>query len=412
LSGKAAEESILCASCGEQTAGDPCVRCGDAALLEGRYRLHAVLARGATGTTYRAVDQVGSRPVAVKEMPLRLADTVKARELLEREARVLRQLEHPGIPSYREDFVVGVGRRRCFYLVQELVEGSTLAEELVGHRYDQGQVLDVLDELLDILAYLHERSPPVVHRDVKPRNVMRRGDGRLVLVDFGSVRDAVRDPQIGGSTVAGTFGYMAPEQFAGDAWPTTDLFGLGALAVALLTRVEPHALADHANRLIWAEHAAPHPEVRALVDWLVEPDMRRRAQSAREVQARVRQVRSVLDEGASGAVWPATPHVGSADTEVPAPPRDHTPSEPFRLAQRREVPEEPDIPPVLLGTPSRAPVVVREIDLGLAERPGAGTERVSRLGAPTVLILAVGVPLVMFSAVVGLLVLMAMMFLA
>jgi hypothetical protein len=224
-------------------------------------------------------------------MPLRRADTPKARELFAREARVLRQLDHPRIPRHLDDFVTGRGKHAALVLVEELVPGEDLAHEVEGHRHTEAEVLAILEDLLPILAYLHGLSPPVVHRDVKPRNVMRRPDGSLVLLDFGAVRDAAVDPELGGSTVAGTFGYMAPEQFRGDASPASDLYGAGALAVALLTRREPHRMADPSGRVHWREWANVSAPFADLLDRLLEPDESRRPSSAAAALDDVRRVR-------------------------------------------------------------------------------------------------------------------------
>jgi hypothetical protein len=101
--------------------------------------------------------------------------------------------------------------------------------------------------------------------------------------------------------VAGTFGYMAPEQFAGDAEPRSDLYGLGALAVALLTRKEPQSLSDHANRLRWTSHARVTGAVHDLLNRLVEPELERRAPDAAWVQQRAELML------AAGDLEPATP---------------------------------------------------------------------------------------------------------
>ncbi len=270
---------MFCARCARETATDPCSHCDGAATLDGRYRLVARLGRGSSGTTWRASGPDG-QPVAIKAISL-LGVEDKGRELVEREVRVLRALSHPGIPAYVEHIVVD----DALWLVQELVEGESLARELEDHRYTPREVLSIIAELAGILAYLHELSPPVIHRDVKPDNVMRRSDGSLALIDFGAVRDVAKG-SLGGSTVAGTFGYMPPEQFAGDAEPRSDLYGLGALAVALLTRREPQTMSDHANRLRWTSYASVPEAIHDLVNRMVEPDLERRAPSAGWVQQR------------------------------------------------------------------------------------------------------------------------------
>lgn len=280
----------LCARCGKTTprdviaAGVACTSCGEDPRLDGRYWLDEQLGHGAFGTTYRATRELDGQPVAVKELLVRRLADFKAHDLFKREAQVLRSLEHPGIPRYIDDFVAGEGRHLGLYLVVELVSGRTLADELVVRRHDLRSALATARELCDILAYLHERTPPVIHRDLKPANVMRQDDGRLVLIDFGSVKDVVRQGE--GSTVAGTFGYMAPEQLAGRATPASDLYALGALLLELVTRQPPHELLDDQNRLVWQPFVDEGP-LRDLLSDLLEPDPSRRLRDAREVARRI-----------------------------------------------------------------------------------------------------------------------------
>ena len=272
---------MICASCGVKTRFNPCTSCEAEALLAGAYRLEEIIGTGAAATTYRAIRQTDDRTVVIKEMVMSRARADKSRELFEREARVLRQLSHGQIPAYLDDFAIKNGKMQSLCLVQEFIEGTSLADELTSHRYTESEVLEICAELLEILGYLHGLSPPVVHRDLKPRNVMRRSDGKLVLIDFGAVRDALKNVDIGGSSVAGTFGYMAPEQFQGDATPASDLYGLGALAVALLTRREPHTMLDAHGRLQWHEHAAVSAQCRATIDQFIRPEATERPASAR-----------------------------------------------------------------------------------------------------------------------------------
>ncbi|MBW1880139.1 MAG: serine/threonine protein kinase, partial [Deltaproteobacteria bacterium] len=285
---------MICAACGELTPQAPCTTCGDAPLLDQRYCLEEVLGQGPQGTTYRATSMADGSAVVVKELRVQAHLADKRRELFVREAHVLRQLDHPAIPRYIDDFEVRSGRWRTLCLVQAFIEGASLASIALDHRYEQDEVLEITAALLDILTYLHELSPPVVHRDIKPSNVIRRSDGGLSLVDFGAVRDALKDPDLGGSTVAGTFGYMAPEQFAGDASPRTDLYGVGALAVALLTRREPHTLLDLRNRMDWEVHATPHPALAVVLHRLLAPDPEARPESARLAQSEVKWAREEM----------------------------------------------------------------------------------------------------------------------
>jgi hypothetical protein len=273
---------MLCAHCNAEISNveASCPECREDPMLDGRYELLEVLGQGAAGTTYRGRARADGRVVAIKEVLVRRVSSVKALALFEREAQVLEQLEHPGIPRYIDDFSAGGGKMVGLYLVQEYIDGQSLADEVRRRRYTEPEVLAIIAELLDIVAYLQALEPPVIHRDLKPANVMRRRDGRLVLIDFGVVKDVLKDADDGGSTVAGTFGYMAPEQLMGRAAPTTDIYGVGALAVALLSRREPQDLMGSEHRLEWRGAVDVAPEVEALLGAMLRPEPDQRPRSA------------------------------------------------------------------------------------------------------------------------------------
>jgi eukaryotic-like serine/threonine-protein kinase len=260
-------------------------------LVAGRFRLEHELGAGRAGISYRATDGATGETVVVKRLDLSRVREPKALELVERECSVLAQLRHPRIPRYVTHLREGEGLARRLFLVEGFVDGEDLERTLAGHRYSEEEILDVVEELLDILSYLHTLSPPVIHRDIKPMNVVReRNTGELHLVDFGAVRDRTMG-DLGGSTITGTFGYMAPEQFAGDAVPASDLFAVGALAIRLATRTEPNRLLDATNRFHWRSHAALSAPMANFIDRLVAPHLDDRIQSvgeAREALARAR----------------------------------------------------------------------------------------------------------------------------
>jgi Protein kinase domain len=243
---------------------------------QGRYVVVGSLGAGSQGETLEAVDKREGRAVAIKRFTIRGAKSWKDVELAEREATVLAALNHPSLPRYIEHFE----ENGALYLVMEKVEGESLAARRRRRALlDPEQVLRFLRDAAESLRYLHSQAPPIVHRDIKPGNVILRPDGSHCLVDFGSVRDRLK-PE-GGSTVVGTFGFMAPEQFQGRAAPVSDVYAVGATALSLITGREPEDL-PHKGLGIDVEGALRGQVDRRLIAALrsmLEPDPDRRAAS-------------------------------------------------------------------------------------------------------------------------------------
>jgi serine/threonine protein kinase len=133
-------------------------------------------------------------------------------KLFEREAQILKQLNHPRIPDYRDYFCID-DRSLWFGLVQKYIPGCSLKEQLAsGKRFTERQVRKIAESVLKILIHLHELNPSVLHRDIKPSNLIWGEDEQVYLVDFGAVQD--RAAKEGATfTVVGTYGYAPMEQF-------------------------------------------------------------------------------------------------------------------------------------------------------------------------------------------------------
>jgi serine/threonine protein kinase len=264
----------------------------DGPLLNGRWRLGPKLGAGGQGHTFVARDEKsvgGEKQVAVKQVKLGDGGWKKF-DLFERECTVLRQLSHPGIPRVLDQFEGDPG---TYYLVMDKAPGATLKAIATRARFTEAELRDVMTRVLDILAYLHGRRPPVIHRDVKPANLLRDADGKISLVDFGGVRAALREE--GGSTVVGTFGYMAPEQLHGEATPATDVFGLGATIVALASGTEPEKIPRNGLRMdLGRALPSMSPDLRELLEQMTDPDPAKRPRTAEEVQSLLRR-RVMLD---------------------------------------------------------------------------------------------------------------------
>jgi serine/threonine protein kinase len=252
-------------------------------LIGGRFRLGTKLGKGSQGELFLALDEKAKgaedREVVVKRLTPR--GTWKSFELFERESKVLSQLRHAGVPRYFATIEEPPG---TFNLVMQRVPGENLRELAKTRRMSETELRDVLVRCLEILDYLHTRTPPVIHRDIKPSNIMRSPGGACSLVDFGGVLDAARDK--GGSTIVGTFGYMAPEQLHGQVMPATDLYSLGATIVALAGGIEPEDVPRKGLRMDLDKHLRSlDPGLRATLSAMTDPDPDARPQRARDVVA-------------------------------------------------------------------------------------------------------------------------------
>jgi|GEM_PF-5343100 len=258
-----AENAAACVVCGAAGPGARCEACG-AAVQPGGYTVRRLIGRTPHSRVYLARSPEG-RDVALKELLFAQVPGPQEVDAFEREARILQALAHPRIPRLLGHFQEGQGASLRLYMASEYIAGETLLERLGHHTFTEKEAQDIARQVLELLVYLHGRKPQVLHRDLKPANLIRRPDGTLVLVDFGSAREAARGAMVG-STLVGTFGYMPLEQFGGTADATSDLYALGATLVHLLGRTPPaeHFLPDQGLDLSHLEAPTLRPWLRKL----------------------------------------------------------------------------------------------------------------------------------------------------
>ncbi len=283
-------------------------------LLGGRYLLGEVVGSGGTGSVRRARDTLLRREVAIKR--LRAGEDPVARERLRQEARLAGGLQHPGIAQvFDVGEEVGPDGERTPYLVMEYVDGRSLWQLLREQRtLPATEVMRLLAQLAEALAVAHRAG--VVHRDLKPGNVLVTDEGRTVLVDFGIARTQDADPLTMTGAIVGTADYISPEQSAGAAAsPRSDLYSLGMVAYECLSGRKPFRRESQvATALAHLRDDVPPlgPQVprgvRALVASMIAKSPADRPASAAEV-ARL---------AALLAADPETP-VTVAPTVVPAP---------------------------------------------------------------------------------------------
>ncbi|WP_341526904.1 serine/threonine-protein kinase [Nostoc sp. UHCC 0302] len=308
-----------------------CIHCGEPLALavgqvvDNRYQIIRQLGQGGFGRTYLAEDRKKSNQTCVlKEFAPQVQeqqDLQKAKELFEREASVLKKLQHPQIPRFHSSLQVKIGSKDFFFLVQDYVDGDNF-DQLLEQRQTQGktfseaEVITLLEHILPVLSYIH--SLDVVHRDISPDNLIwRRSDNLPVLIDFGGVKQLPASQGFwftklaGNHTLLGKKGYAPEEQLRlGQVFINSDLYSLAVTSLVLLTGKEPQKLYDSYQGVWrWGEIKVS-PKLEAILKKMVAYKPSDRYQQAEQI---------LKDLSSSIATKPLSPHITKLKTMVVAP---------------------------------------------------------------------------------------------
>ena len=273
-------------------------------LLHGRYRILKPLGAGGMGQVFEVNDETTPTD-SLKILKISSRTLPDTEKFFRREAQVLKQSDHPGIPrmaptdGYFCECLEENGEPiHC--LVMEKVPGIDLLHWLSEphHVLTETMALDWLKQMVEILAYLRERV--VLHRDIKPANIMLRPDGKLVLIDFGIARAVTttfqnKQKRDRTGTRIYSLGYAPPEQMDGRAVPQSDFFALGRTMMHLLSKTHPSELPTSSSsgqiRLDWGNHAAQiSPRFVQLLDDLTAPFPAHRPQTTQEILRAIAQI--------------------------------------------------------------------------------------------------------------------------
>ncbi len=261
-------------------------------LLNGRYQVVEVLSNVGWGKTYVAVETYRSdKPKCVIKQIQPISDDPDclqaARRLFHREAKILEILGHHDLVPQLLDYIEV---DRTFYIVQEFIDGQPLNVELSpNQRWSEGQVFDLLWEVLDILAFVH--SEGVIHGNLGPDKLIRRAsDGRLVLVGFNAINQVRTNlvavlEQLSSTTELGALGYMPMEQIRGNSRPCSDIYALGMIGIQALTGLNPMQLEEdfQTGEVVWQQQAMVSEELAAILTKMVRYHFKDRYQSAIDV---------------------------------------------------------------------------------------------------------------------------------
>ncbi|PZV15859.1 MAG: hypothetical protein DCF21_11170 [Leptolyngbya sp.] len=298
---------------------DACATCGSALVLQGRYRVMRLISSDSGfGRVYEAYER--NIPKILKVLKEGYNANAKVVELFRREAQVLSQLNHPGVPRVEtEGYFLYYPANRAepsHCLVMEKIDGPNLKQWMVqqgNHPISEKQAMLWMTQLADVLDLVHGHN--YFHRDIKPENIMLRPSGQLVLVDFGAAREMTQTymANLGdsGITTVSSAGYTPPEQEQGQAVPQSDFYALGRTLIYLMTAKLPNDSAiynSRTNAFLWRSLA---PQISApladLVDDLIAPAAANRPQTTTSILERLAQVRSRQVSGLPRQVAGATP---------------------------------------------------------------------------------------------------------
>jgi serine/threonine protein kinase len=309
-------------------------------LLQQRYRVTKVLGQGGFGRTYLAQDTGCFDEMCVlKEFSPndRGRDALKkSKELFQREAQVLYQIDHPQIPKFRANFE----EQRRLFLVQEYAEGKTVAKTLSDRlknstTFTEAEAVEFLQNMLPVLTHIHGMG--IIHRDISPDNIIFRDRDRLpVLIDFGVVKAGVTQlevsTQIHQGTTVGKAGYAPGEQLqTGEAYANSDLYALAVTVVVMMTGRKPESLIDKST-MTWKWHQwvpTLTPWLAKILNKMLSRAPNTRYQSATEVAQALRSVSDFVGTGTTSAP-------GGTSVSSPSAKSSTTPSQPAFVTTNRD----------------------------------------------------------------------------
>lgn len=256
-------------------------------IINNRYKIIESLSNG-MGSTFLGEDLSNNQSVVIKMRRLKNLSDWKVLELFEREIDTLRELEHDRIPKYIDSFTIEEPNDSAYYLIQEYIEGATLAERILSDRvFTEAEVINIIKECLDILKYLHEFHPPIIHRDINPSNLVIAPNNHVYLIDFGAVKDILHG-NTKNTTIVGTYGYMPIEQTMGKATKASDIYALGMTSIFLLTGKNPSKLNVTRGKPDFASYCDISESLSQTLNLMIEPVLEDRLQNVEEVYNELR----------------------------------------------------------------------------------------------------------------------------
>ena len=293
-------------------------------ILQGHYQVTKKLGEGGFGETYLALDTSRfNRSCVVKRLKPQNQSTFKwVQQAFEKEAKTLEVLgRHPQIPELLAYFQ----EQQEFFLVQEFIDADDLRKKIVrGQKWSENQVIFLLQKILEILSFVHKNG--VIHRDLKPENILFHQNGRVVIIDFGAVKQVstkvfnTQGVVTSTTAIVGTQGYMPVEQLRGHPMLCSDVYAVGMMGIEALTGRYPLELDIDSNTLevVWRNLVGVRGDLADILDRMISYHPNRRYQSASVALQAIQNLINTL--------YPRTPQTPNSQTPNSQTPKSQTPN--------------------------------------------------------------------------------------
>ncbi len=268
-------------------------------IIKDRYKIVLKIGAGGVGTTYKANDTQTQKIVVLKVLEISKIDNFKELELFEREIEVLKKINNPSIPDYYEHFQIDITGNQLYILVQEFIDGENLANLVkAGKSFLEKEIIGILKNLLLILEYLHDLNPPIIHRDINPKNIILDKNNKLFLVDFGAVGRGLKNTLTAAKsdTFVGTIGYMPQEQLFGKVHPGLDIYALGVTALFLLSGKAPWEFSIKNMKIDYQKSVKISLDLKYLIDKMIEPDQIKRLSNVKRTLSLIQEIEDLIND--------------------------------------------------------------------------------------------------------------------
>ncbi len=254
-------------------------------IIKNKYLIQNTLKEGKFGNTYLVNDIESDKKYIIKYLSLKKSDLINKIPLLEQEAKIISHLSHPKIPKFIDFFTEIDEQNVKTYFVQEYIQAQNLNQRVKEKGVlSEKQIIKIVIGICDVLKYIHSFSPSVIHQDIKPANILYTDDEKVYLIDFGSVKQKIFSHENSGlSTIIGTHGYMAIEQFEGRTVIGSDIYSLGLTIIFLLTGKDP-LLLEKVGLKFNLKNLNISDKFKNVLEKMIQPDSQKRYKSSKELE--------------------------------------------------------------------------------------------------------------------------------